>query len=150
MLEDIFQKARKIEKEYLHTQRHALETMWVPYMDEIAEQIGVRPNFWQMVQTDPKFAFRCLFGPCVPAQYRLFGSHRWEGAKECIENAYSNCSAPLTTRKVPPTPKRLTVSRHGSMSLFSGKTEKLSVPLDKSTVVNLLKVLLFVFFLSCL
>ena len=40
--------------------------------------------------SDPVLAFRCLFGPCTPSQYRLMVPGSWAGAKKAIENAHSN------------------------------------------------------------
>lgn len=42
-------------------------------MDEIANELGVKPNLKAIFKEDPVFALRCLFGPCVPAQYRFKG-----------------------------------------------------------------------------
>ncbi|XP_070582149.1 dimethylaniline monooxygenase [N-oxide-forming] 2-like [Ptychodera flava] len=63
----------------------------VPYQEEIADQIGVRPKFWRVLLTDPKLAFRLVFGPCYPASYRLVGpGASWEKARETIFKAPEN------------------------------------------------------------
>jgi dimethylaniline monooxygenase (N-oxide forming) len=46
-------------------------------MDEIAEQIGCKPNIKHLFKEDPKLALHCLCGPCFPAQYRLRGPGKW-------------------------------------------------------------------------
>ena len=48
--------------------------------------------------SDPVLAFRCLFGPCTPSQYRLVGPGSWVGAKQAIENARSNLIYATKTR----------------------------------------------------
>lgn len=70
-------------------------------MDEIAEQIGVKPDLKAMFMKDPLFALRCLFGPCLPAQYRLQGPGKWEGAKEAVVKSMDRSLAPMKTRILP-------------------------------------------------
>lgn len=67
-------------------------------MDEIASEIGVKPNIKELLLKDPKLALRCLFGPCTPSQYRLQGPGKWEGAKDAIEKTMSRSLAPMKTR----------------------------------------------------
>jgi len=70
-------------------------------MDDIASQIGVKPNLKAIFKSDPMFGLRCLFGPCVPAQYRLQGTGKWEGAKEAVAKAMERSLAPMNTRILP-------------------------------------------------
>lgn len=70
-------------------------------MDEIANELGVKPNLKAIFKEDPVFALRCLFGPCVPAQYRLQGPGKWEGAKETIVTSMHRSLAPMKTRLLP-------------------------------------------------
>ena len=63
---------------------------YISYCDEIAELIGCRPNLWKLLIQDPSLAYKCFFGPCVPAQWRLMGPHSWAGAKKVIEDAPEN------------------------------------------------------------
>lgn len=70
-------------------------------MDELAEEIGVKPDFRRLFRQDPFLAMRCYFGPCVPAQYRLMGANSWSGAKTAIRDTFSNTMAPLKRRAVP-------------------------------------------------
>ena len=49
--------------------------------------------------TDPALAFKCYFGPCIPAQYRLVGPGSWQGAKDVIMGVEESRVCPLRTRK---------------------------------------------------
>lgn len=70
-------------------------------MDDIASEIGVKPNMMNLLREEPLFAVRCFFGPCVPAQYRLHGPHsNRTQAKRMIENTFSNITRSTQTRKV--------------------------------------------------
>uniref|UniRef100_A0A8C9DA41 Flavin-containing monooxygenase n=1 Tax=Panthera leo TaxID=9689 RepID=A0A8C9DA41_PANLE len=44
---------------------------YVEYMDEIASEIGAKPNLPSIFLWDPKLAVEIFFGPCTPYQYRL-------------------------------------------------------------------------------
>ncbi|XP_077994780.1 flavin-containing monooxygenase 1-like isoform X1 [Glandiceps talaboti] len=61
-----------------------------PYMDDIAEFIGAKPNFWKLLFSDPKLAYLFEYGPMVPYWYRLQGPDAWSGAKDAILNAWEN------------------------------------------------------------
>lgn len=71
-------------------------------MDDIASEIGVKPDMFALFREEPLFAVRCFFGPCVPAQYRLNGPHsKPKQAKRMIENTFTNITkATSQTRKV--------------------------------------------------
>ena len=72
---------------------------YIAYSDEISSLIGARPNLWHLLMTDPKLAFKCYFGPCVPAQYRLVGPGSWKGARDVIMGVEESRVCPLRTRK---------------------------------------------------
>ena len=71
---------------------------YIAYADEIAELVGCRPNLVKLFFQDPFLAIKCLFGPCVPAQYRLMGPGTWKGAKNAIELAPHNIITATKTR----------------------------------------------------
>ena len=79
----------------------SFQCFWIAYMDEIASEIGAKPNFINLFKKDPFLALRCFFGPCVPAQYRLVGPGKWSGAKATIETSVQRCLAPMRTRILP-------------------------------------------------
>ncbi|XP_072018168.1 dimethylaniline monooxygenase [N-oxide-forming] 2-like [Amphiura filiformis] len=74
---------------------------FIPYMDEIASEIGAKPDLWKMMFEDPMLSLRCFFGPCYPYQYRLVGPGKWDGAKEAIETAWDRITGAYQTRQVP-------------------------------------------------
>ncbi|NXW87171.1 FMO5 monooxygenase, partial [Alopecoenas beccarii] len=81
---DIRQKRDAMAKQYVRSQRHTIQVDYIPYMDELACQVGVKPNLLALFLTDPKLALEVAFGPCTPYQYRLRGPGRWAGAREAI------------------------------------------------------------------
>ena len=44
MWADIRDKRAKMAERYVHSTRHTIQVDYVPYMDELAEQIGCKPN----------------------------------------------------------------------------------------------------------
>ncbi|KAF8778564.1 Dimethylaniline monooxygenase like protein [Argiope bruennichi] len=82
MKKDIENKIRANEKRFVNTSRHTIEADWVPYLDELAEMIGAKPNLLKLAITDPKFFWICFNGPCFPYQYRLQGPHSGLGPKK--------------------------------------------------------------------
>lgn len=76
-------------------------------MDEIAEQVGVRPNFLRLLLTEPRLGLNVLFGPCTPYQYRLKGPGKWAGARQAILTQWERMAKPMQTRPWDePKPKR--------------------------------------------
>lgn len=70
-------------------------------MDEIAEKIGCKPNLKRLFIDDPRLALHCLCGPCFPAQYRLQGPGKWNGARASIIGGMERSLAPLKSRILP-------------------------------------------------
>ncbi|XP_066291843.1 flavin-containing monooxygenase 5-like [Branchiostoma lanceolatum] len=101
MCDDIRQKAVAMSRRYYQSPRHTIQVDYAPYMDELAVQIGVRPDFKALLMSDPGLAMRCYFGPCTPYQYRLMGPGAWEGAKEAIQTQWDRITFPTKTRPVP-------------------------------------------------
>uniref|UniRef100_A0A8C9VVL5 Flavin-containing monooxygenase n=1 Tax=Scleropages formosus TaxID=113540 RepID=A0A8C9VVL5_SCLFO len=89
--------------------KHAdLQLEYIPYMDELANELGVRPNILRLLLTDPRLGFSVLFGPCTPYQFRLRGPGKWAGARNAILTVWDRVSKPMMTRVVPePRPSRL-------------------------------------------
>ncbi|KAI1236538.1 hypothetical protein IHE44_0014788 [Lamprotornis superbus] len=81
---DIEQKKEAMAKRYVKSQRHTIQVDYIPYMDELACQLGVKPSLLTLFLTDPKLAVEVAFGPCTPYQYRLRGPGAWAGAREAI------------------------------------------------------------------
>ncbi|ROL55564.1 Dimethylaniline monooxygenase [N-oxide-forming] 5 [Anabarilius grahami] len=86
---------------YVATQRHTIQVDYIPYMDELAKQVGVRPSILKLLLTDPKLALNIIFGPCTPYQFRLHGPGQWEGARQAILTQWARVTEPLKTRCAP-------------------------------------------------
>ncbi|XP_069335356.1 flavin-containing monooxygenase 5-like [Eulemur rufifrons] len=99
-LADIRKKRAKLEKELLNNPLDTLRVRYVDYMDEIASEIGVKPNLLSLFLWDPKLAMEIFFGPCTPYQYRLQGPGKWAGAREAIMTQRGRIVKPLRTRIV--------------------------------------------------
>lgn len=92
---------------YVTSQRHTIQVDYIQYMDEIAELVGVRPNFTRTLLTDPRLGLNVMFGPCTPYQYRLRGPGKWSGARQAILTQWERIAQPLKTRPCDePKPKR--------------------------------------------
>ena len=44
MQADIRKKCEVMAKRYVESQRHTIQVDYIPYMDELAEQFGCKPN----------------------------------------------------------------------------------------------------------
>ncbi|XP_077038036.1 flavin-containing monooxygenase 5-like isoform X1 [Agelaius phoeniceus] len=97
---DIEQKKEAMAKRYVKSQRHTIQVDYIPYMDELAHQLGVKPNLLSLFLTDPRLAMEVAFGPCTPYQYRLRGPGAWAGAREAILTQQQRILKPLQTRPV--------------------------------------------------
>lgn len=69
-------------------------------MDELASQIGVKPNIPLLFLTDPKLALQVYFGPCSPYQFRLSGPGKWDGARDAILTQWDRTLKATRTRVV--------------------------------------------------
>lgn len=98
IINDITLNTEKESKILHSTARNCMQVYAIPYMDELAELIGVKPNFRKMFLRDPQLAWACVIGPCLPYQYRLQGPHEWIGARDAILNYKERVLAPLRTR----------------------------------------------------
>uniref|UniRef100_H2ZGS1 Flavin-containing monooxygenase n=1 Tax=Ciona savignyi TaxID=51511 RepID=H2ZGS1_CIOSA len=78
--------------------RHTIQADHVAYMDEIADQIGVKPNMFSLFITDRKLARKVWYEFCSGYQYRLKGPGKWAGAREAIMGQKSRMFCPLHTR----------------------------------------------------
>lgn len=83
---------------YVTSQRHTIQVDYIDYMDEIANLVGVRPNFLKLLLTDPKLGVSVSFGACTPYQYRLRGPGKWAGARQAILSQWDRVAQPMQTR----------------------------------------------------
>ncbi|POI28464.1 hypothetical protein CIB84_007786, partial [Bambusicola thoracicus] len=105
MLADITQTKEKIAKRYVTSRRHTIQVDYIPYMDELACQLGVKPNLLLLFLTDPKLALEVLLGPCTPYQYRLHGPGAWQGARAAILTQQQRVDQPLRGSARHPAPR---------------------------------------------
>ncbi|TSK58147.1 Dimethylaniline monooxygenase [N-oxide-forming] 5 [Bagarius yarrelli] len=101
MLKDIKSKEDRMAKRYVTSQRHTIQVDYIPYMDELAMQVGVLPRLLWLFLTDPRLGFRVLLGPCTPYQFRLFGPGQWAGARQAIFTQWERVTQPFKTRGIP-------------------------------------------------
>lgn len=102
MISEIANTRQIMKKRFVASQRHTIQVEYVQYMDEIADQIGVKPNFLKLLVTDLQLFRACLFDTCFAYQYRLNGPHPWDGAANAILTAKKRILAPLKTRQPHP------------------------------------------------
>lgn len=100
MMADITKRKQKIKKRYFDTPRNQHRIEYITYMDEIATELGVKPNLLSLLFWDIKLAKEIFYGPCTPYQYRLQGPGKWSGAREAILTQRERILKPLKTRAV--------------------------------------------------
>ncbi|VDO39287.1 unnamed protein product, partial [Onchocerca flexuosa] len=99
MLADIKFKQAEIKKRYFKSNKHTVQVDYIKYMDEIAEQIGCKPNLKKYIFTEPSFYFRLLIGANAPYVYRLEGPGSWDKAKETLITLPERVKVPLKNRE---------------------------------------------------
>ncbi|XP_055964395.1 flavin-containing monooxygenase 2 [Sorex fumeus] len=85
-----------------NSQSQILQTNYIDYLDELAVEIGARPDILGLLWTDPWLALKLYFGPCNSYQYRLAGPGQWAGAREAILTQQQRLLKPLKTRVLKP------------------------------------------------
>ncbi|CAN9500628.1 unnamed protein product [Ophioblennius macclurei] len=98
MLKDIESKEEAMARRYVTSSRHTIQVDYIPYMDEMADLLGVRPNILSMMVTEPRLAYKIFFGPCTPYQFRLKGPGKWAGARNAILTQWERVAEPMQTR----------------------------------------------------
>ncbi|KAM9324727.1 flavin-containing monooxygenase 5-like [Gastrophryne carolinensis] len=98
MKNEISMRKEDMAKRYVKSERHTIQVDYVPYMDELAEEIGCKPNLKELFLSDPKLAFQLFFGPCTPYQYRLCGPGQWRDARKAIMTQNDRINKPTMTR----------------------------------------------------
>ncbi|KAM6963225.1 flavin-containing monooxygenase 5-like [Aplochiton taeniatus] len=101
MLTSIETERTKYLKSYSCPRQAATQVDYIPYLDFMAEQIGVRPSIRELLLTDPRLGLKILLGPCTPYQYRLTGPGKWVGARQAILSQWDRVAEPFRTRVVP-------------------------------------------------
>ncbi|XP_006887484.1 PREDICTED: dimethylaniline monooxygenase [N-oxide-forming] 2 [Elephantulus edwardii] len=100
MMSDIIKRNEKRIDLFGESQSQILQTNYIDYLDELALEIGAKPDFLSILLKDPKLAMKLYFGPCNSYQYRLVGPGRWEGARSAIFTQKQRILKPLKTRSL--------------------------------------------------
>ncbi|GIY32931.1 dimethylaniline monooxygenase 2 [Caerostris extrusa] len=96
MMEDIKRRHEENRKRYAPSNKLSIRVDYIQYMDEIATEIGCKPNLWKLLFTDMKLFKALAFGPSLPYQYRLDGPHKWDGARNAILTSSERVRYPLS------------------------------------------------------
>lgn len=99
MMKDIKKRHVANVARYLPNDKTSVRVDFVQYCDEIASEIGAKPNLWKLLFTDFLLFWKLMFGPCVSYQYRLEGPHKWEGARDAIMTVDERLHFPLVKDK---------------------------------------------------
>ncbi|XP_069401757.1 flavin-containing monooxygenase 2 isoform X2 [Ovis canadensis] len=100
MMEDIIKRNKKRIDMFGESNSQILQTNYIEYLDELAVEIGVKPNILSLLLKDPKLAVKLYFGPCNSYQYRLVGPGQWNGARNAIVTQKRRILKPLKTRAI--------------------------------------------------
>lgn len=112
MNKDAVKRYNKNVRGYAPNDKMSIRVDYVPYMDEIASIIGVKPNLTKLFFTDIRLFWKLTFGPAVPYQYRLQGPHKWKGAREAIFTCKERIMYPLRRER----DKRKTEQVHANLA----------------------------------
>ncbi|XP_048213338.1 dimethylaniline monooxygenase [N-oxide-forming] 1 [Perognathus longimembris pacificus] len=82
----------------------ALQSDYIPYIDDLLTAINAKPNLYSLLLTDPLLAWAVFFGPCSPYQFRLTGTGKWEGARKAILTQWDRTVKVTKTRIVQNSP----------------------------------------------
>ncbi|PIK41017.1 hypothetical protein BSL78_22143, partial [Apostichopus japonicus] len=96
MVSDTIQRKRGMLQKF---GKHKIFFPPIPYSDELAGLIGVKPRLLQMAIADPLLAIKYFFGPAFPFSYRLIGPHAWHGARDAILKGWDETVLATKTRK---------------------------------------------------
>ncbi|KAF6074509.1 flavin containing dimethylaniline monooxygenase 2 [Phyllostomus discolor] len=103
MMEDTIKRNKKRIDLFGKGQSQILQTNYIDYLDELAAEIGAKPDLLSLLFRDPELAVRLYFGPCNSYQYRLVGPGQWKGARGAILSQNRRVLKPLKTRTLEPT-----------------------------------------------
>ncbi|KAK7095176.1 flavin-containing monooxygenase 5-like [Littorina saxatilis] len=110
MWSDVRRKQEELKRQYVESQRHTIMVDFLPFMDELAELVGCKPNIGQLMMRDPRLAIQVMFGPCSPYQFRLTGPGAWTGARDAILTQWQRVVSHLHTRQLPSSDIKSTAS----------------------------------------
>lgn len=98
--EELAERTKMVLKRYGTLEQNTLQFELVDYTDPIASEIGVKPNMFYLLLTDPRLAMEVFFGAYTSLQYRLTGPGKWDGARNAILAKWDRVLKPMKTRVV--------------------------------------------------
>ncbi|MBV99850.1 Dimethylaniline monooxygenase [N-oxide-forming] 2, partial [Eschrichtius robustus] len=98
MMADIIKRNKKIIDLFGESNSQILQTSYIDYLDELALEIGAKPDLLSLLLKEPKLAVKLYFGPYNSYQYRLVGPGQWNGARSAIFTQKQRILKPLKTR----------------------------------------------------
>ncbi|XP_066548230.1 flavin-containing monooxygenase 5 [Amia ocellicauda] len=104
MLRSIENDTKQMEKSYICSKLVPLQVDFASYLDDLAGEIGVRPNLFWLFFTDYPLWKKVLMGPLTTYQYRLRGPGRWPDARHAIFTQMDRVTQALKTRPMPKKP----------------------------------------------
>ncbi|XP_051233285.1 flavin-containing monooxygenase 5-like [Dicentrarchus labrax] len=119
MIKEIEKDTITMHKRFACSERNPLQVDYIPYLDSLAELVGVRPNIPWLLLKDPRLALQIFLGPCTPYQYRLTGPGQWAGARQAILTQWERVVQPFRTRVIPE-PETRPSSTRSIIVTFSG------------------------------
>ncbi|XP_069555231.1 dimethylaniline monooxygenase [N-oxide-forming] 2-like isoform X2 [Brachyistius frenatus] len=138
MLEVTECERRRNMNSYPCPRQAALQVDYIPYLDFMSEEVGVRPNLLRLLLRDPVLWVKVFFGPCTPYQYRLTGPGQWAGARHAILTQWERVAQPFRTRVVPEPETRTSVLCSPWLLTFGG-TVMVAVFLIKNEIIPTLR-----------
>ncbi|KAG7515065.1 hypothetical protein JOB18_049222 [Solea senegalensis] len=120
MMKEIQKDTAAMHQSFRCSERNPLQVVYIPYMDSLAEQVGVKPNILWLFLRDPRLALQVLLGPCTPYQYRLTGPGWWIGARQAILTQWDRVVQPFRSRVVPQPDQTIACSRLKMIGILSG------------------------------
>uniref|UniRef100_I3J3L1 Flavin-containing monooxygenase n=1 Tax=Oreochromis niloticus TaxID=8128 RepID=I3J3L1_ORENI len=123
MMKEIEKDTAAMYQKFACSERNPLQVDYIPYLDSLSEEVGVRPNIPWLFFKDPTLALQVFLGPCTPYQYRLTGPGKWAGARQAILTQWDRVFQPFKTRVVTEPKPDVTHSSKLSIIMFlSGAT----------------------------
>ncbi|XP_054977537.1 dimethylaniline monooxygenase [N-oxide-forming] 2 isoform X2 [Sorex araneus] len=107
MMEEVRVKKQNKPTGFGFAYSNVLQTDYIPYIDELLEAIGAKPNLPALLLTDPRLACAVFFGPYTSYQFRLTGPGKWAGARSAILSQWERTVKPTRTRVVREDPSPL-------------------------------------------
>ncbi|KAM3620315.1 uncharacterized protein V6R79_021449 [Siganus canaliculatus] len=119
MMKEIQKDTEIMHERFTCSERTPIQVDYIPYLDSLAQQVGVRPNILWLFVKDPKLALKVLLDPCTPYQFRLTGPGQWPGARQAILTQWERVMQPFRTRVILE-PETKPSSRWRIIVVFSG------------------------------